>query len=192
MWATLVAKLPRKYNIAVYAAATAAVLASATEVEDGSASPCRQDDEYDSQVLGGISSSCSTLSGIGNDGQRVALVHPIIHTDIGWEAFGRGMTNDKWLDEFPPKSRRLFFQSSLTTVAEKYRLVCADTVWRRTSTTGGLCDSGSSDWRKPVAMCGSLGSRCQEGWSTWGDDDDAIADDDNALTLLFMAYCHET
>lgn len=110
------------------------------------------------------------------------------------------MTNDKrWrriidddLDEFPPESRRLFFQSSLTTVAEKYRLVCADMVRRRISTIGGLCDSGSSDWRKPVAMCGSLGSWCQEGWSTWGDADDDIIDDDNALTILLsMAYFHE-
>ncbi|CAN0541723.1 unnamed protein product, partial [Laminaria digitata] len=77
---------------AVSAAAVAAVLASATEVEDGNAPPWRPDDEYASEVLFDVISSRSALSGPGNDGQRFAHLQPIIHADIGREDFGRGMT----------------------------------------------------------------------------------------------------
>ena len=84
-------KFPPKDNMTVSAAMTAAVLANATEVEDGSAPPWRQNDEYGSQVFFGINNSRSTLSGTMNDGQRFVLLLSTIHTDIGREEFGRGM-----------------------------------------------------------------------------------------------------
>lgn len=94
-------KFPPKDNMTVSAAMTAAVLANATEVEDGSAPPWRQNDEYGSQVFFGINNSRSTLSGTMNDGQRFVLLLSTIHTDIGREASGRGM---------PKHSRRIIHE----------------------------------------------------------------------------------
>ena len=64
----LVAKFPPEDHAAVPAAAAAAVLARATEVEHGNAPPWRADDEYASEVLFDVISSRSALSGPGNDG----------------------------------------------------------------------------------------------------------------------------
>ena len=50
------------------AEAAAAVLASATDVEDGYSPPWRPHDEYASKVLFDVISSRSALSGPGNDG----------------------------------------------------------------------------------------------------------------------------
>ena len=86
------AQFPSEDHAAVSAAATAAVLASATEAEDGNAPPWRLDNEYTSEVLFDVISSRSALSGTGKDGQRFAHLQCIIHTDIGREEFGRGMT----------------------------------------------------------------------------------------------------
>ncbi|CAN0518643.1 unnamed protein product, partial [Laminaria digitata] len=66
-WNTLVAKFPPEDRAAVSAAAVTAVLASATEVEDGNAPPWRPDDEYASEMLFDVISSRSALSGPGND-----------------------------------------------------------------------------------------------------------------------------
>ena len=91
-WSTLVAKFPSEDHAAISAVAAAAVLASATEAEDGNAPPWRPDNGYTSVGLFDIISSRSALSGPGNDGQRFAHLQSIIHTDIGRGEFGRGMT----------------------------------------------------------------------------------------------------
>ena len=94
------------------------MLASATEVEDGNALPWRPDDEYASEVLFDVISSRNALAGPGNDGQRFSHLQSIIHTDIGREEFGKGMTAFwRKIDEpdaFLPEFGRLFLQSSLT------------------------------------------------------------------------------
>ena len=61
-------QVPPEDHAAVPAAAAAAVLARATEVEHGNAPPWRADDEYASEVLFDVISSRSALSGPGNDG----------------------------------------------------------------------------------------------------------------------------
>ena len=93
------------------------MLASATEVEDGNALPWRPDDEYASEVLFDVISSRNALAGPGNDGQRFSHLQSIIHTDIGREEFGKGMTAFWWKiidepDAFPPEFWQLFLQSS--------------------------------------------------------------------------------
>ena len=74
------------------AAAAAAVLASAIDVEEGNAPPWRPDDEYASGVFFDAIHSRSALSVSGNYGQRFAHLQPITHNDIGREEFGRGTT----------------------------------------------------------------------------------------------------
>lgn len=63
-------------------AAAAAVLASATEAEDGSGLLWRPDDEFASQVILEVINSRSALSPPGNDSQRFAHLQPIIYSDI--------------------------------------------------------------------------------------------------------------
>ena len=64
-------------------------------------------------------SSRSTLSGPGNDGQRISHLQSTIHTTIGREEFGKGMAAfwrrivDK-PDAFPVEFWQFFLQSSLT------------------------------------------------------------------------------
>ena len=122
------AKFPSEDHAAVSAAAASvAVLANATEAEDVNA-PSRPDDEYTSEVLFDVISSRSALSGPGNDGQRFAYLQSIIHTDIGREEFGRGMTAfwRRLVDEpdaFPPEFWQLFLQPSLIALGEKCRPV---------------------------------------------------------------------
>ena len=70
-WNTLVSKFPPEDHAAVSAAATtAAVLASATEMEDGNAPPWRPDDEYASEELFEAISSRIALP--GPHGERTA------------------------------------------------------------------------------------------------------------------------
>ena len=69
-------KFPFEDHTAVSAATAAAVLASATEVEDGNTPPWRPDDEYASEVLFDVISSRSALSGPGNDGQPFPTCSP--------------------------------------------------------------------------------------------------------------------
>ena len=121
-------KFPSEDHTAVSAAVAAAVLVSATEAEDGNAPLWRPDDEYTSEVLFDVISSRSALSGPGNDGQRFAYLQSIIHTDIGREEFGRGMTAfwRRLVDEpdaFPPEFWQLFLQPSLIALGEKCRPV---------------------------------------------------------------------
>ena len=137
------AKFPSEDHAAVSAAAVAAVLASATEAEDGNALLWRPDDEYTSEVLFNVIGSRSGLSGPGNDGQRFAHLQSIIHTNIGREEFGRGTTAfwRRLVDEpnaFPPEFWQLFLQSSLTALGEKCRLVCVGITWRRLITAGAM------------------------------------------------------
>ena len=111
------------------AAAAAAVLASDTEVEDGNAPPWRPGDEYAFEVLFDTISSRSALSGPGNDGQRFAHLRSVIHTGIGREEFGRGITAfwRRIVDEpeaFPPELWHLFLLSSLTALGGKCQPVC--------------------------------------------------------------------
>ena len=84
------AKFPSEDHAAVSTAVAAAVLASATKVEDGNASPRRPDYEHTSEVLFDTISSRSALSDPGSDGQRFAHLQFIIHTDTKREDFGRG------------------------------------------------------------------------------------------------------
>ena len=86
------AEFPSEDRAAVSAAVAAAVLATATEVEDGNAPPWRPDDEYASEVLFDAINSRSALPGPGNDGQCFAHLQSIISTDIGREEFGKGVT----------------------------------------------------------------------------------------------------
>lgn len=65
---------------------------SATHVEDGNAPAYRREDEYTSEVLFDAISSISPLAGLVNDGHRFSNHKFFIHTDIGREQFGRGMT----------------------------------------------------------------------------------------------------
>ena len=88
----MVVKFPYEDHAAISAVAVAAVPASATEAVDGNARPWRADTEYTFEVLVDVISSRSALSGPGNDGQRFAHLQSIIHTDIGREEFGQGMT----------------------------------------------------------------------------------------------------
>ena len=135
-WHTLVVEFPSEDHIAVSAAAVAAVLASATEIEEGNAPPWRPDDECASEVLFNVISSRSVLSCARNDGQRFVHLQSIIHTDIGRQEFGRGMTAfwRRIVDEpdaFQPEFWQLFFQSSLTALGENCRTVCVGMAWRR-------------------------------------------------------------
>ena len=86
------AVFPSEEHAAVSVVVAAAVLARATEAEVGNGPPWLPDDEYTSEVLFDVISSRSALSRPGNYGQRFANLRSIIHTDIGMEEFGRGMT----------------------------------------------------------------------------------------------------
>ena len=68
----MLAKFTSEDHAAVSAEAAEAVLASATEREDGNARPGRPDDEYASEVLFDVISSRSALSDRGNNGQGFA------------------------------------------------------------------------------------------------------------------------
>ena len=144
-WTTLVAKFPSEDHTAVSTAAVAAaaVLASATEAEDGNAPPWRPDNEHTSEVLFDVNSSCSALSCPSNDGQPFAHLQSVIHADIGREEFGRGMTVF-WRrivdepDEFPAEIWQLFLQLGLTAPGEKCPPVCVGMTWRRLITAGAM------------------------------------------------------
>ena len=79
-WNTLVAKFPSEDHAAVSTVAAEALLASATEGEDGNAPPW-PDDKYAAEVLFDVISFRSALSGPGHDGQRFApaMHHPRRH-----------------------------------------------------------------------------------------------------------------
>ena len=85
----------------------------------------------------------SALSGPGNDGQRFSHLQSIIHTSIGREEFGKGMTAfwRRIVDEqdgFPVEFWQLFLQSSLTALGEKCRPVCVGMTWRRLITARAM------------------------------------------------------
>ena len=93
-------------------------------------------------MLFDVISSRSALSGPGNSGQRFAHLQPIIHTEIGRDEFGWGMTAfwrilgdepNAFLREF----WQLLLQSSLTALGEKRRPVCVGT-WRRLTTAEAM------------------------------------------------------
>ena len=86
------AKFSSKDHAVVSEAPADAVLATATEGEEGNAPVWRPNDEYASEVLFDAISSCSALSGAGNDRQRFSHLQSTIHTDIGREKFGRSIT----------------------------------------------------------------------------------------------------
>ena len=94
-------------------------------------------------MLFDVISSRSALSGPGNDGQRFFHLQSIIHTDIGREEFGKGMTAfwRKIVDEpgaFPPEYWRLILQSSLTALGQKCRPVCVGMTWTTLITAGAM------------------------------------------------------
>ena len=80
---------------------------------------------YASLVLFDNTSSRSALSGLGNDGQRFAQLQPIIHTNIGREELGKGMTTvfcPGFVDNpesFPPEFWKFFLQFSLTALGDE-------------------------------------------------------------------------
>ena len=116
-WNTLVTTFPSEDHAAVSAVAADAVLAGATEGEDGHAPPWPPDNEYAPEVLFNVTSSRGILSDLGNDGQRFAQLQSIIHANIVQEEFVRGMTAfwRRIIDEpdgFPPEFWQLFLQSS--------------------------------------------------------------------------------
>ena len=142
-WDTLVAKFPSEYHADVSAAAADAVLAWATEGGDANAPPWRPDDENSSEVLVAVIGSRSVLSGPEKDGQRFAHLQSIIHTDVGREEFGRGMTAfwRRIVDEpgaFPPEFWKLFLQYTPAAREEKRRPVCVGMTWRRLITAGAM------------------------------------------------------
>ena len=121
----------------------AAVLASATEAEDGNAPPWHPDDKYTSEVLFDVINSRSSLSGPCINGQRFTHLQSIIHTNIEMEEFGPDMTAfwRRLVDEpaaFPPEFWHLFLQSSLTALGEKSRPVCVGMSWRSLITAGTM------------------------------------------------------
>ena len=82
------AKFPSEDHAGVSTAAAEAVLASATEGEDGNAPPWRPDDECASEVLFDVISSHRTLSGPGNDGQRFLTCDPSSSPTSGGRSSG--------------------------------------------------------------------------------------------------------
>ena len=70
-WEHTGGKVLPEYHAAMFAA-TAAVRASATEVEGGNTLPWHPDDQYTSDVLFDVISSHSALSGPGKDDQRAS------------------------------------------------------------------------------------------------------------------------
>ena len=119
------------------------LLANAIEGGDGNTPPWRGDDEYASAVIVDVISSLSARSGPGKDGQTSSHLQSIIHTDVGQDEFGRGMTAF-WrtivceADAFPPGFWKLFTQSRLTALGEKHRQVCMGTTWRRFIAAGTM------------------------------------------------------
>ena len=115
-WTTLVVKFPSEDHAFVSAAAAAAVaLTSATNVKSENSPPWHPNDMYISQVIFDVISSRSALSGPGNNGQGLAYLALIIHTDIGRMEFGQGLTTFWWriIDEsdvFPPELWQLSTQ----------------------------------------------------------------------------------
>ena len=112
-------------------------------------------------MLFDVISSRSALSDPGNDGQRFSHLLSIIHTDIGREEFGKGMTAfwQKIVDEpdaFPPEFWQLFLQSSLTALEGGCRPVCVGITWRRFITAGamGQCRSRLEEVNRAVRQFG--------------------------------------
>lgn len=108
VWATVVSKFLPEGHTAVSAAAGAAVLAGATEVEEGRAPRWCLKEECVLQMTFDVIFSRSVLSGSGNYSQRFAHLQATIHTDIEREEFGWGMEKlwRKIVDEpgpFPPE-----------------------------------------------------------------------------------------
>ena len=154
-WNRLVAKFPSEDHAAVSTTVADAVLASATEGKYINAPLWRPDDEYASEVPFDVISTHSALSCPGNNGQRFPYFQSVIHTDIGREEFGRGMTSfwRRIVDEpdaFSPEFWQLFLQSSRRASPHwgkrAYRFACA---WHggRLSPQG-LCYSGGRVWRR--------------------------------------------
>ena len=81
-WGALVVNFSPEDHAAVSAVATAAMLASATEGEEGRAPPYRSRDEYASQVLNYIISSSSALSGPRHGSLRFAHLQSTINSKI--------------------------------------------------------------------------------------------------------------
>ena len=137
-WNTLVAKFLRRVR-----GGGCCSPASVTDVENGKSPLWHPDDEYTSEVLFDVTCSRSALSGPGNDGLRFFHLQSTIHTDIGKEESGRGMTafRRRIVDEphaLPPEFWRLFLQSSLSALGEKCRPVCVGMIWRRLITAGAM------------------------------------------------------
>lgn len=90
-WVTLVVKFPPENDTAV-SVVVAAMLASATELMEGSAISWRADDEFASRVIFDMISTRRALSGPGNESPRVEHLQPIIHNNFEREKFGKRTT----------------------------------------------------------------------------------------------------
>ena len=102
-------------------------------------------------MLFDVISSRSALSGPRNDGQRFSHVESIIHTDVGREEFGRGMTalwrrNVDEPDVFPPEFWQLFLQLNPKASRESAGLFAW--AWQEGgSPSQGLCGGAMWRWR---------------------------------------------
>ena len=142
-WNMLATMFLSEHRAAVFTPTTAAATASAADVENGNAPPCRPDGMYVSDVLFDAIISRNPRPGPGNDGQWFVGLRSIIHTDIGREEFGRGMTA-LWrrivVDPvaFPPEFWPLFLPSIFTALGGNYRPFCVGMAWRRLIITGAM------------------------------------------------------
>ena len=132
----------RKDHAAVSAATAKAVLASATEREDGNAPPWRPDDEYASEALFDVISSRSAHLGPGKDGQRLLTCNPSSTLD---RAGGVRKGHDNLLAENRRRAGRAAARVLTALLAvEPHRTggklpaVCVGMAWRRLTTAGAM------------------------------------------------------
>ena len=84
-------KLPDEDQTSASEAATAAVAASVSDMEEGSGPKWRPDEEFDPQVAFEVMNSRNALFGAGSDGLRFSHLQSIIRTGFGREKFGTGI-----------------------------------------------------------------------------------------------------
>lgn len=115
-------------------AATAAVAASAVDLEKGNCPKWRPEEVFGPQVALEVINSWKALSGAGCDGlcafrsYRKSLVW-LGKFGAGIETFSRPLIDDPSV--FPPEFWQLFLQSNLTALGEKFRPVWVGMTWRR-------------------------------------------------------------
>ena len=149
--------------------ASAARVASVTELEEGSGPTWRPEGECYPRVAFKVINPHNALSGAGSDGLRFSYLQSTIRTQFGQEHFGAGieafwrsMVDEP--DTFPPEFWEFFLQSNLTALGEKCRPVCVRMAWRRL-----IAARTMREWRprmKEVNLeARQYGVGCRKGWS---------------------------